>query len=141
MKANRGRGVLDVFMFFSSTGGCINSTWPELGVRGLFLSPLFSLSSSPCSVFCPSLSFSPLSPHHLGPPLSFSAPPPLLFSLFSSFLPSFSLSSPPPPSSSLPVVLAGPHVAGLSWWCEPHGRPWLQADAQLGVCVCVCLCG
>lgn len=42
-------------------------------------------------------------------------------------------------SSSSHVVLVGPHVAGPSWWCETYGRPWLQADATLGVCVCLCV--
>lgn len=46
----------------------------------------------------------------------------------------------PPTPPYLTVVLTGPHVAGLSWWCEPHGGPWLQADAQLGVSVSVTVC-
>lgn len=118
-------------MFLSSTGGCKNSTWLELGVRGLLLSPFFFF------LLLPTLSAVNLSPSLLWPPITsvfffISLHPPLPFPLFSSL---FS-----PYSSSQPVVLTGPHVAGLSRWCEPHGRPWLQADAQLGVCVCECVC-
>lgn len=68
-------GVLDVFMFLSSTGGCKNSTWLELGVRDLLLYSFFCFLylSALCSV---NLSSSLLcSSHHLSPLLYFSAPP------------------------------------------------------------------
>lgn len=52
-------GVLDVFMFLSSTGGCKNSTWLELGVRGLLLYFFYRFLYLP-ALFCQSFFISSL---------------------------------------------------------------------------------
>lgn len=137
MRGYRHRGTRDVFMFPSSSGGYKNSTWLKLSVRGLLLFLLPSFSSCVMSFLGSSvlhhLSFCPFFLHF---PFSCFFPP---------FSPLYPLSSPSSCCSSLPLVLGRPHVAGLSWRCEPRGRPWLQADAQFDVCarlnVCPCVCG
>lgn len=125
MRVHRHRGVLDVFIFFSSPGGCKNSTWlKQKCQRSSSLSlHFFILSHLPSCVT--SLLVSP-SHHSL-----------LLFSLF----PLLSRSP-----LILPLIFISPcGISGATCcWPSPGGVSSMAGPGSRlthsSACVCVCLC-